>query len=172
LNPKYQFPKQILLKDRTGLSPSYLVWKFDPKEVYHRQGNSHTTLEQDKLQFPCNVIPTIVIVFSSSLFNTCISKSCHVAYVASDITNLSSKLSDVGTAIFSGEEITSVGRVWEKSENRTGFQIGSHFESLRVSHWVMPFMKPGCRVSYNVRTGSLKPWSNMYFNFIETLAGY
>jgi hypothetical protein len=92
--------------------------------------------------------------------------------VASDITNLSSKLSDVGTAIFSGEEITGVGRVWEKSENWTGFQISSQFESLRVSHWVMPFMKPSCIVSYNVRTGPLKPWSNMYFNFIETLARY
>jgi hypothetical protein len=75
------------------------------------QGNSHTTLEEDKLQFPCNVIPTIGIVFFSSVFNTSISKSCQGAYVASDITTLSSLLSDVGTAIFSGEEITSVGRV-------------------------------------------------------------
>jgi hypothetical protein len=57
-------------------------------------------------------------------------------------------------------------------EKWTGFQAGSQFESLKASHWVMPFKKPNCRVSYNVRTGPLKAWSNLYFNFIETLAGY
>ncbi len=45
----------------------------------------------------------------------------------------------------------------KRSENRIRFQFGSQFESLRVSRCVMPFMKPGCMVSYNVGTGPLKP---------------
>lgn len=56
-------------------------------------------------------------------------------------------------------------KIWEPDT------VPSRF-SFWISHWVIPCMKPGCRVSYNLRTGPLKPWSNMYFNFIETLAGY
>jgi hypothetical protein len=61
---------------------------------------------------------------------------------------------------------------------RKNVRIGQVFKLVlslnpwKELHWVIPFMKPGCRVSCNVRTGPLKPWSNMYFNFIETLAGY
>jgi hypothetical protein len=33
-------------------------------------------------------------------------------------------------------------------------------------------MKPNYKVLYNVKIGPLKPWSNLYLNFIETLTWY
>jgi hypothetical protein len=65
-----------------------------------------------------------------------------------------------------------LGEYEEKCENWTRFQADSQFESFMVSHWVMFFMKPGCKVSYNVKTGPLKLGSNMYFNFIKSLARF
>jgi hypothetical protein len=62
---------------------------------------------------------------------------------------------------------------WRKNERiKQGFKLVLGLNPWKELHWVIPFMKPGCRVSYNVRTGPLKPWWNTYFNFIETLAGY
>jgi hypothetical protein len=46
-----------------------------------------------------------------------------------------------------------LGGYQKKCENQTRFQVGSQFETLKVSDWVMPFMKLDCRVLYNVRMG-------------------
>jgi hypothetical protein len=40
----------------------------------------------------------------------------------------------------------------KKCENQIWFQADFLFESLRVSHWMMPFMKPHYKVLYIVRT--------------------
>ncbi len=45
----------------------------------------------------------------------------------------------------------------KKCENWTGFQTGSQFETLTVSHWMMFFMKPSYRVYCNMIIGPLKP---------------
>jgi hypothetical protein len=34
---------------------------------------------------------------------------------------------------------------------------------------MMPFMKPDYKVLYNVKMKPLKPWLNVYLNFIEPL---
>ncbi len=64
----------------------------------------------------------------------------------------------------------SVGWVWKKIENHTWLSQFSIW-ILMLSHWMMPFMKLSYKVSYNVRTGPLKSWSNMYFNFIKPWKG-
>ncbi len=68
--------------------------------------------------------------------------------------------------------ISMLGRYQKKCENQIGFQTGSQFETLRVSHWVMPFVKPDCKVLCNVRTKPLKLWSNVYLYWIKTLTWY
>jgi hypothetical protein len=65
-----------------------------------------------------------------------------------------------------------LGKYKKKCEKWTRFQVGYQFESFKVSHWVMPFMKPGHKVLYNVKTKHMKPWSNVYLNYIETLTWY
>jgi hypothetical protein len=50
-----------------------------------------------------------------------------------------------------------LGEYEKKCENRIGFQAGSQFESRRVSHGIMPFMKFDYKVLCNVRTRPLKP---------------
>jgi hypothetical protein len=66
----------------------------------------------------------------------------------------------------------NVGRISKKCENKTRFQANSQFETFRVSHLAMPFMKPDCKVLCNVRTKTLKPSSNVNLYFIETVTGY
>jgi hypothetical protein len=61
---------------------------------------------------------------------------------------------------------------YQKTWELDRFQAGSQFETLRVSHWAMLFMKSGRKVLFNVRTGPLKLGSNVYLYFIETLIGY
>jgi hypothetical protein len=41
--------------------------------------------------------------------------------------------------------------VIKKCENRTRLQVDFQFETLQVSHWMMPFMKPAYRVLYSVK---------------------
>ncbi len=57
-----------------------------------------------------------------------------------------------------------LGRYPKICENSPGFQADSQFEYIRVSCWVIPFMKPW--VLSKVRTGHLKLWYNIYINIL------